>query len=77
MINNIDLRTTFNKEAKLYDLIRPHYPEKLINSVVKITQLNDQAELLEIGVRTGLAGAYRQFNDLTGSLNKRGSNENY
>lgn len=55
MNKNVDLRATFNEEAELYDLVRPHYPEELFDSVVKTTQLQDDAKLLEIGPGTGQA----------------------
>ncbi len=49
------LRTTFNKVAELYDLVRPHYPEQLFDSIVKVAQLHESAKLLEIGPGTGQA----------------------
>ncbi|MFA4834060.1 MAG: class I SAM-dependent methyltransferase [Patescibacteria group bacterium] len=55
MSQDINLRTTFNKVAKLYDLARPHYPEELFYSVVKIAKLRGTAKLLEIGPGTGQA----------------------
>jgi len=55
MNKNVDLRATFNKEAKLYDLVRPHYPKELFDSIIKITQIQDDAKLLEIGPGTGQA----------------------
>ena len=41
------LRTTFNKVAELYDSVRPHYPEQLFNTIVKVAQLQEDAKLLE------------------------------
>lgn len=55
MSEDINLRTTFNNEAELYDLVRPNYPEDLFDSVVKIAQLQDTSKLLEIGPGTGQA----------------------
>ncbi len=49
------LRTTFNKVAELYDLVRPHYPEQLFDTIVEIVQLQEDAKLLEIGPGTGQA----------------------
>ena len=55
MNKDTKLRATFNKEAELYDLIRPSYPEELINALIKIVQLQENSKLLEIGPGTGQA----------------------
>lgn len=52
---DINLRTTFNKEAELYHAVRPRYPEELFDALVKTAQLWDDAKLLEIGLGTGQA----------------------
>lgn len=53
--NGVDLRKTFNKEAELYDLIRPHYPAELFNAIIQITDLESVSKLVEIGPGTGQA----------------------
>src|SRR3989344_5887435 len=57
MENRAFLRTTFNAQAELYNSVRPHYPEELFESLIKITQLPADASLLEIGPGTGQATA--------------------
>lgn len=52
---DINLRTTFNNEAELYQAVRPHYPEELFDTLVRITKLHSDAHLLEIGPGTGQA----------------------
>ena len=46
---------TFNEVAQLYDLARPGYPDALVQTIVDVTGLPDNARLLEIGVGTGKA----------------------
>ncbi|HBP00004.1 MAG: Methyltransferase type 11 [Candidatus Uhrbacteria bacterium GW2011_GWF2_41_16] len=53
--NNIDLRKTFDEEAQLYDLIRPHYPAELFDTIVKTADLQPDSKLVEIGPGTGQA----------------------
>jgi ubiquinone/menaquinone biosynthesis C-methylase UbiE len=60
---NINLRTTFNSEAELYNAARPHYPEELFDALVNAAELKNGAKLLEIGPGTGQA---------TESMAKRG-----
>ena len=55
MSKDINLRTSFNREARLYHEIRPRYPEALFDSLIKVTNLQDSAHLLEIGLGTGQA----------------------
>ena len=55
MKKDIALRTTFDSQAELYQAIRPHYPEVLFNTLVKIARLKKDSNLLEIGPGTGQA----------------------
>lgn len=55
MSKDISLRTAFNRAARLYHVIRPRYPETLFEALVEVTQLQDDARLLEIGPGTGQA----------------------
>jgi ubiquinone/menaquinone biosynthesis C-methylase UbiE len=55
MNKDITLRTRFNSEARLYNLIRPRYPKTLFDALVGVTNLKDDDNLLEIGVGTGQA----------------------
>ena len=54
-MNNIERRASFNLEAELYQSMRPTYSETLFDSIVEITQLSDDATLLEIAPGTGQA----------------------
>jgi SAM-dependent methyltransferase len=60
---DMELRTGFNKEAQRYHKARPVYPEELFDALIKVTGLQNDSKLLEIGPGTGQA---------TGSLAKRG-----
>ena len=46
---------TFDEVAQLYDQARPGYPDALIQTVVDVTGLPNNARLLEIGAGTGKA----------------------
>jgi SAM-dependent methyltransferase len=63
MSEDVNLRTTFNRDARLYHESRPRYPEELFDALVTVTRLPKDAKLLEIGPGTGQA---------TTSLAKRG-----
>jgi SAM-dependent methyltransferase len=52
---DIHLRTSFNREARLYHETRPRYPQALFDSLIKVTHLQKNARLLEIGPGTGQA----------------------
>jgi SAM-dependent methyltransferase len=41
--------------ARLYDEVRPSYPEELIQDIIKTTHLKTSARILEIGAGTGKA----------------------
>jgi SAM-dependent methyltransferase len=51
----LDKRSTFDQVAQLYDDLRPHYPEQLLNDISSLTQLSPEARILEIGAGTGIA----------------------
>lgn len=55
-------REAFNQAAKLYDEVRPTYPNELIDFIVKKTNITPDYELLEIAPGTGQAT--RKFVDL-------------
>lgn len=46
---------SFGKSAKLYDEMRPHYPDTWINDLRVTTKLNDSSVILEVGSGTGIA----------------------
>ena len=50
-----ELRTTFNDVAKIYDEVRPGYPEQLIEDVVSLSEIPSGGTILEIGCGTGKA----------------------
>jgi SAM-dependent methyltransferase len=55
-VENVELRRqSFNQVAKLYDEIRPGYPDALIQDVVKLSGLPADGRILEIGCGTGQA----------------------
>lgn len=49
------LAETFDKEAALYDRVRPHYPDALFETLIKMTSLSPSTSVLEIGAGTGQA----------------------
>uniref|UniRef100_A0A914E8K7 Uncharacterized protein n=1 Tax=Acrobeloides nanus TaxID=290746 RepID=A0A914E8K7_9BILA len=52
---DLKLKTTFDGEAELYEGSRPGYPNELFERLVEMTNLNEEANLLEIGTGTGKA----------------------
>ena len=52
---NTKLKTTFNTAARLYEEVRPGYPEELIRDVIDLSGLNTHSRILEIGCGTGKA----------------------
>jgi 16S rRNA A1518/A1519 N6-dimethyltransferase RsmA/KsgA/DIM1 with predicted DNA glycosylase/AP lyase activity len=48
-------RTWYSPAAEAYNKARPHYPKALIDRVVELTQLADDATVLEIGCGPGTA----------------------
>jgi SAM-dependent methyltransferase len=54
---NLDLKSTFNTAANLYDKVRPGYPAELFHSLVREAHIITGSKLLEIGPGTGQATA--------------------
>jgi ubiquinone/menaquinone biosynthesis C-methylase UbiE len=48
-------RTTFNKVARLYDEMRPGYPEALIEEVISLSGIPPDGRILEVGCGPGQA----------------------
>lgn len=44
---------SFNEIAQIYDLARPGYPRQLIDEVINLADLSDEANILDIGTGTG------------------------
>ncbi|MBA2468198.1 MAG: class I SAM-dependent methyltransferase [Chloroflexia bacterium] len=53
----------FDEQAELYHQVRPRYPESMVDDLVALSGIPEQARLLEIGAGTGIA---------TGAMAKRG-----
>ncbi len=51
----LQLRTTFDRVALLYERARPGYPEKLFDDVVSLSGIPPNGWILEIGCGTGQA----------------------
>lgn len=51
----MDLRETFDREAELYERVRPRYPEALFSDLANVTGIRQGARVLEIGCGTGQA----------------------
>lgn len=49
------LRSTFNRDALLYDEARPGYPEELFDDIVGLSGIPDGGRILEFGCGTGIA----------------------
>jgi SAM-dependent methyltransferase len=49
------LRATFNTSAEWYDRIRPGYPAALVDDVVRLSEIPEGGQILEIGCGTGKA----------------------
>ena len=49
------LRSTFNRDAVLYDGVRPGYPEELFDNIVALSGIPDGGRILEFGCGTGIA----------------------
>ncbi len=54
-MSDTNLKTTFNTAPMLYEDVRPGYPEKLIQDVIDLSDLEDHSGILEIGCGTGKA----------------------
>ncbi len=48
-------RTSFNQVAKLYDEVRPGYPEQLVEDVLSLSGISQDGGILEIGCGPGKA----------------------
>lgn len=55
MARDLQLRTTFDDVAELYDEARPGYPEALVDDVLALAETPASGRLLEIGCGTGQA----------------------
>jgi SAM-dependent methyltransferase len=51
------LRTTFDDAPRLYDEVRPGYPEALFDDVISLSGIAPEGSILEIGCGTGQATA--------------------
>lgn len=51
----IELRSSFDQVAQLYDEVRPHYPEQLFKDMSSLTELTPETRILEIAPGTGIA----------------------
>lgn len=49
------LRSTFNRDALLYDEARPGYPNELFDDIVALSGIPDGGRILEFGCGTGIA----------------------
>ena len=54
-MSSTNLKTTFNTAATLYEDVRPGYPEKLIQDIINLSDLEDHSRILEVGGGTGKA----------------------
>ncbi|OFZ26722.1 MAG: hypothetical protein A2381_17170 [Bdellovibrionales bacterium RIFOXYB1_FULL_37_110] len=50
-----DLKHTFNDAAKYYDQTRPTYPNQVFEDIIRLTKINADSKLLEVGCGTGQA----------------------
>lgn len=50
-----ELRTTFDRDALLYDAVRPGYPEALFADLIALSGIPSAGQILEIGCGTGQA----------------------
>ena len=51
----LDLKTTFNTVASLYDEVRPGYPDELVRDVLDLSGMDRSGKILEVGCGTGQA----------------------
>ncbi len=49
------LKTTFDRDAELYDRARPSYPEQVFDDLIDLADLQPESFLLEVGCGTGRA----------------------
>jgi SAM-dependent methyltransferase len=55
MNEKIDLRTTFDQDAPLYEKVRPGYPKDLFADIIAFSKISDDGSILEIGCSTAQA----------------------
>lgn len=55
MTERLRLRTVFEREADLYDRVRPGYPQGLFDDLATVAGIGPASRVLEIGCGTGLA----------------------
>jgi SAM-dependent methyltransferase len=53
MPDAVPLRTTFDTVARLYDEVRPGYPDVIIDAIVDLSRLPIEGHILEVGCGTG------------------------
>jgi trans-aconitate methyltransferase len=51
----MELKETFNANARLYNEMRPKYDKSILDNIKKYVDLDDTTEVLEIGCGTGQA----------------------
>ncbi|MDS0527738.1 methyltransferase domain-containing protein [Clostridium sp. SHJSY1] len=51
----MDIRLTFNEDAKNYDKWRPTYCKELFNDIIEYSNLNENKKAIEVGIGTGQA----------------------
>lgn len=49
------IRVIFDEDAKLYDEMRPGYPEALVRDILELSGISENSKILEIGCGTGQA----------------------
>ncbi len=49
------LKTSFGNISKLYDTIRPSYPDELIKDIIKVSKIKNNSRILDIGCGSGKA----------------------
>lgn len=52
---SLERKRTFDTAARLYDEVRPGYPEDLVRDVVSLSGIPQGGRILEIGCGTGQA----------------------
>jgi SAM-dependent methyltransferase len=55
MNEKIDLRTTFDQDASLYEKVRPGYPDALFEDIIRFSDMPKDGRILEIGCGTAQA----------------------
>jgi SAM-dependent methyltransferase len=53
MPDELPLRATFDTVARLYDEVRPGYPDAIIEAIIELSRLPEGGRILEIGCGTG------------------------